>query len=279
MPVRKIIQIDEELCTGCGACIPNCPEGAMQVIDGKARLVSDILCDGLGACLGTCPEGAITVIEREAEPYSERKVMQNMVSFGDATVFAHLKHLQDHGETGFLREALDYLEEIGHPNPLEDPPEGSGGEVPSVCGCPGTAETVIADVAEATEEPTGAAPVSQLRHWPVQLNLVNANAPFLRGKELLVAADCVPVAMANFHQDYLRGRSVVIGCPKFDDARAYLAKFKEIFAINDIKKVILVHMEVPCCFGLRQLIDRAVQVSGKDIEVEEVVVSIEGKPV
>ena len=279
MAVRKIIEIDEELCTGCGVCIPNCPEGAMQVIDGKARLISDILCDGLGACLGTCPEDAITVIEREAEPYSERKVMENMVKFGDNTVYAHLKHLEDHGETVFLGEALAYLEEIGHPNLLENPPDAYEEEVPSVRGCPGSAEMVIADVEDAADEPSGATPRSQLRQWPVQLNLVNANAPFLKGKELLVTADCVPIAMANFHQDYLRGRSVVVGCPKFDDARAYLAKFKEIFAVNDIEKVLLVHMEVPCCFGLKQLVDRAIEVSGKDIEVEEVIVSVEGKTV
>ncbi len=279
MPVRKIIEIDEELCTGCGVCIPNCPEGAMQVIDGKARLISDILCDGLGACLGTCPEDAITIIEREAEPYSERKVMGNMVKFGDNTVYAHLKHLEDHGETELLQEALAYLEEIGHPNLLKNPPEGGVEEVPSVCGCPGTAEMVIADVEDGPAEPSGEAPRSQLRHWPVQLNLVNANAPFLKGKELLVAADCVPIAMANFHQDYLRGRSVVIGCPKFDDARAYLNKFKQIFAVNDIKKVVLLHMEVPCCFGLKEIVARAVHTSGKDIEVEEVVVSTEGKSI
>lgn len=277
MPVRKIIEIDEELCTGCGACIPNCPEGAMQVIDGKARLISDILCDGLGACLGTCPEDAITIIEREAEPYSERRVMENMMKYGDNTVYAHLKHLQDHGETGFLQEALDYLEEIGHPNLLENPPETDEGEPSSVCGCPGAREMVIGDVEDVADEPVGDAPLSQLRQWPVQLNLVNANAPFLKDKELLVAADCVPIAMANFHQDYLRGRSVVIGCPKFDDARAYLDKFKQIFSVNDIEKVVLLHMEVPCCFGLKQLVDRAVQTSGKDIEMEEVIVSVEGK--
>jgi NAD-dependent dihydropyrimidine dehydrogenase PreA subunit len=276
MPVRKIIEIDEELCTGCGLCIPNCPEGALQVIDGKARLISDIFCDGLGACLGECPEDAIAIIEREAEPYSERLVMENMVRHGDNTVYAHLKHLQDHGETGLLMEALAYLEEIGHPNLLEHPPEGAD-QVPETHACGlDEPELVMTDVEE-TKVPEGPSPESQLRQWPVQLNLVNANAPFLRGKELLVAADCVPVAMANFHQDYLRGRSVVIGCPKFDDARAYLEKFKQIFAINDIEKVTLMHMEVPCCFGLKQLVDRAVQVSGKDIQVDELVISVQGR--
>lgn len=276
MPVRKIIEIDEDLCTGCGVCIPNCPEGAIQVIDGKARLISDIFCDGLGACLGKCPEDAITIIEREAEPYSERKVMENMMRAGDNTVYAHLRHLYDHGEEGLLGEALAYLAEIGHPNLLEHPPEGAG-DVPDLQACGlDEPETVMGDVGEAPTEAEAPRRESQLRHWPVQLNLVNPNAPFLKGSELLVAADCVPVATANFHQDYLRGRSVVIGCPKFDDARAYLEKFKQILAVNDIRKVTVLHMEVPCCFGLMQLVDRAVKTSGKDIEVEEVVMSVQG---
>jgi NAD-dependent dihydropyrimidine dehydrogenase PreA subunit len=277
MPVRKIIEIDEDLCTGCGVCIPNCPEGALQVIDGKARLISDIFCDGLGACIGECPEGAISIVEREAEPYSERLVMENMMRAGDNTVYAHLRHLQDHGETGLLGEALAYLEEMGHPNLLVHPPEGAG-DVPAMHACGmGEPEMVVADVEAPV--PDGPRPESQLRQWPVQLNLVNANAPFLRGKELLVAADCVPVAMANFHADYLRGRSVVIGCPKFDDARAYLAKFEQILAVNDIEKVILLHMEVPCCFGLKALVERAIHKTDRDIELAEVVVSVQGKEI
>jgi ferredoxin len=279
MPVRKIIEIDEELCTGCGVCIPNCPEGALQVIDGKARLISDIFCDGLGACLGECPEEAITIIEREAEPYSERLVMENMVKHGDNTVYAHLKHLQDHGETGFLNEALTYLAEIGHPNLLEHPPGGAG-DIPEMHACGlDEPEMVIGDTEDASTSEDGPRQESQLRQWPVQLNLVNANAPFLKGRDLLVAADCVPVAVANFHQDYLRGRSVVIGCPKFDDARAYLEKFKQIFAVNDIEKVTLVHMEVPCCYGLKQLVERAIQTSGKDIEMDVIIISVEGKEI
>ncbi len=279
MAVRKIIEIDDELCTGCGVCIPNCPEGALQVIDGKARLISDIFCDGLGACLGECPEDAISIIEREAEPYSERLVMENMMKHGDNTVYAHLKHLQDHGETGLLNEALAYLEEIGHPNLLEHPPAGADA-VPDMHACGlDEPEMVIGDVEDARAPAGSPRQESQLRQWPVQLNLVNPNAPFLKGKELLVAADCVPVAVANFHQDYLRGRSVVIGCPKFDDARAYLEKFKQILAVNDIEKVKLLHMEVPCCFGLKALVDRAVQVSGKDIQVEEVVISVQGREI
>lgn len=279
MSFRKIIEIDDETCTGCGVCIPNCPEGAIQIIDGKARLISDIFCDGLGACLGKCPEDSITIIEREAEPYSERLVMENMMKFGDNTVYAHLKHLQDHGETGFLNEALAYLAEIGHPNLLENPPE-SADDIPEMHACGlDEPEMIMGDVEDASAAPAGERPESQLRQWPVQLNLVSPQAPFLKGKELLVAADCVPIAMANFHQDYLRGRSVVIGCPKFDDARAYLEKFEQIFAINDIDKVTLLHMEVPCCFGLKALVERAIHKSNKQIELNEVVVSVQGKEI
>ncbi|UCC93454.1 MAG: 4Fe-4S binding protein [Thermoplasmata archaeon] len=278
MAVRKIIEIDDELCTGCGICIPNCPEGALQIIDGKARLISDIFCDGLGACLGECPEDAISIIEREAEDYSERLVMENMMKHGDNTVYAHLKHLQDHGETGFLNEALAYLEEIGHPNLLEHPPEGAD-DIPDMHACGmDEPEMVMGDVEEAPA-PEGPRPESQLRQWPVQLHLVNPNAPFLQGKELLVAADCVPFALASFHQDYLKGRSVVIGCPKLDDARAYLEKFTQIFEVNDIEKVTLLHMEVPCCFGLKALVDRAIQKSGKSVEMEEVIISVQGKEI
>jgi Pyruvate/2-oxoacid:ferredoxin oxidoreductase delta subunit len=275
MAVRKIIQIDEELCTGCGICIPNCPEGALQIIDDKARLVSDMFCDGLGACLGECPEDAITIIEREAEPYSERTVMQQMVKQGVNVVRAHLEHLKDHGETGFLNEALVYLEEIGWENPLEI--EGEEDDLLPMA-CAGTEpEMIIGDLEETQSPPSGAPPESQLRQWPVQLNLVNPNAPFLSGKELLIAADCVPVAMASFHQDYLRGRSVVIGCPKFDDARAYLEKMTQILTVNDIEKVVLLHMEVPCCFGLKALAERAIHKTGKDIQLESAIISVEGK--
>jgi Pyruvate/2-oxoacid:ferredoxin oxidoreductase delta subunit len=279
MAVRKIIEIDEELCTGCGVCIPNCPEGALQIIDDKARLISDIFCDGLGACLGECPEDAISIIEREAEPYSERLVMENMMKAGDNTVYAHLKHLQDHGETGFLGEALAYLEEIGHPNLLEHPPQGAD-DIPDMHACgQDEPEMVIADVEDAAAPPDDVRIESELRQWPIQLHLVSPQAPFLQGKELLVAADCVPFAMANFHQDYLRGRSVVIGCPKLDDARAYLEKFTQIFTLNDIEKVSLLHMEVPCCFGLKALVERAIHKSGKTVEIEEVVISVQGKEI
>ncbi len=283
MAIRKIIEIDEELCTGCGVCIPNCPEGAIQIIDEKARLLSDIFCDGLGACLGKCPEDAITIIEREAEPYSERLVMENMMKHGMNTVKAHLSHLRDHGEEGFLREALDYLEEMGIENPLETGTDAAttaedvdDDPLPGIHACPGSREMILGDVEEAPA-PVGGPIPSQLTHWPVQLNLVNASAPFLKGRELLIAADCVPVAMANFHQDYLRGRSVVIGCPKFDDARAYLDKLTQIFTVNDIDRVTLLHMEVPCCFGLKVLAERAIHKSGKSIEMDEVVVSVKGE--
>jgi Pyruvate/2-oxoacid:ferredoxin oxidoreductase delta subunit len=279
MVVRKILEIDEDACNGCGVCIPNCPEGAIQIIDEKARLISDIFCDGLGACLGKCPEDAITIIEREAEPYSEWKVMENMVKQGMNVVKAHLSHLKDHGEEEFLREALDYLEANGYENPLE---EDASDEGPAAVGdthaCAGSREMVIGDLEE-PEPSSSEAPRarSELRQWPVQLNLVSPQAPFLKGKELLITADCVPIAVANFHQDYLKDRSVVIGCPKFDDAMAYLEKLTQIFTVNDIERVKLLHMEVPCCFGLKAIAQRAIEDSGKAIELNEAVISVQGE--
>jgi len=195
---RKIIRIDEEKCTGCGDCIPNCPEGALQVIDGKARLVSDLFCDGLGACIGHCPVGAITVEEREAEPYDERKVIERIVAQG----------------------------------PEHDIPEPE----PASSGCPG-ARAMCLEPAEATEgEPSGRA-VSRLRHWPVQIALVAPIAPFLDGADVVVVADCVPFAYANLHEDFLKGRAVLVGCPKLDDAEAHIKKLAAILEHNDIRSI------------------------------------------
>jgi ferredoxin len=272
MALRKIIEINEDICNGCGQCIPNCPEGALQLIDGKARLVSDLFCDGLGACIGECPVDAITVIEREAEPYNETKVMENIVKQGSNVIAAHLKHLKDHNETGLYNEAVNYLKNNGIDIPenyKEDTKESisgkhSGDRLP--CGCPGSA---VMDLREEKYE-------SQLRQWPVQIMLVPPNAPYFQGADLLVAADCVPFAYAGFHQDFLTGKVVLIGCPKLDDSKYYLNKFTEIFKLNDIKSVTVTHMEVPCCFGLAGMIKQAIKDAGKDIPVKTVNIGIKG---
>ncbi len=277
MSKRKIIKIDENKCNGCGLCIPNCPEGALQVIDGKARLVSDLFCDGLGACIGHCPEGAITIEEREAKKYDERKVMANIVKQGKNVVKAHLKHLKEHNEAGFLNQALAYLKEKGIDNPLVQ----VSAEKPVLpCGCPGTK---VMDFRRGNlPEKKGRVSTpqeSQLRQWPVQLALVPAYAPYLNNADLLIAADCVPFAYADFHEKLLKGKAVLVGCPKLDNLAAYKEKLAQIFEHNNIKSVTYAHMEVPCCFGLLGIIQSAISDSGKDIPFQEVIISITGEKI
>jgi len=266
---RQIIRIDEELCTGCGECIPNCPEGALQVIDGKARLVSDLFCDGLGACIGHCPEGAIAVEEREAEPYDERRVMENIARQGPNVIRAHLEHLRDHDQLGLLKTALDFLKERGIQVPRGAAAHGHAG------GCPG-ARTMQFDAPAAAESPTGRA-VSRLRQWPVQLTLVPPQAPYLQGADLLVAADCAPFAYANFHEDFLKGKVLLVGCPKLDDVEFYRRKLAEIFRQNDLRSIEIVHMEVPCCFGLAHVVQLALEDAGTAVPLTLTKVGIRGE--
>lgn len=278
MAKRKIIKIDEDKCNGCGLCIPNCPEGALQIIDGKARLISDLFCDGLGACIGHCPQGAIDIEEREASPYDEKKVMANIVKQGKNTIIAHLSHLKEHNEFGYLREAMDYLKEKGVKVNLEETAHavhsGSGG------GCHGSRM-----VDSRKKEELGKGEVSshknesQLETWPVQLKLVPAFAPFLNGADILIAADCVPFAYADFHEDLLKGRILLVGCPKLDDVSYYKEKISQIIKNNDIKSITYAHMEVPCCFGLLPVIKEAISESGKKIHFNDVNISIKGEKI
>ena len=281
MALRKIIEIDEDICNGCGDCIPNCPEGALQVIDGKARLIGDLFCDGLGACIGECPIDAIKVVQREAEPYNETKVMENIARQGKNVIDAHLKHLKDRGETGLYNEALGYLKKnnIEIAEDVEASSKNSENEDRLPCGCPGSA---VMDLRE--EEPCEAvkpgaqltARESKLKQWPVQIMLVPPTAPYLKGADLLIAADCVPFAYAGFHEDFLENKALLIGCPKLDDSEFYMKKFAEIFRLNDIKSVTVVHMEVPCCFGMLSIVKQAVKDSGKDIPVKAVNIGVRG---
>ena len=264
---RQIIKIDEEKCTGCGDCIPNCPEGALQVIDGKARLISDLFCDGLGACIGTCPVDAISVEEREAAPYDERKVMENIVKQGPNVINAHLEHLREHGEFELLKTALDYLRENDIPVPRPQVPAGGG--------CPGSRAMQFEEKA-ADAAPAGRA-VSRLRQWPVQITLVPPHAPYLQGADVALIADCVPFAYANVHEDFIKGRVVLVGCPKLDDVQAYRKKLAEVFRQNDVKSIEVVHMEVPCCFGLVHVLRQALGDAGKQIPVTETMISIRGE--
>lgn len=274
---RKIIRIDRETCNGCGQCLPNCPEGALQLIDGKACLVSDLFCDGLGACIGTCPLGAIHVEEREAEPYDERRVMANVVAQGAGVIRAHLEHLTAHGETGYLEQARQYLREKGIPEPAREP------QPAPAQGCPGLRELDRRPPEQAGGRAAAAAeggqPLpSELRTWPVQLHLLNPQSSMFAGADLLIAADCVPFAYAAFHRDFVRGAVPIVFCPKLDHAHeAYLEKLTAILRSHDVRSLRVVHMEVPCCSGTVALARRALADSGKRIPLGEVTVSLQGQ--
>lgn len=268
---RKIIKIDEEKCTGCGECIPDCPEGALQVIDGKARLISDLFCDGLGACIKTCPTGAMSIEEREAAPYDEYKAMENIAKGGENVIKAHLAHLKDHGEDKFYAQAIDYLQK----NDIKVPEETVK---PLPCGCPGTMQKDLRKKEKPPTQSTNVSLQSELNNWPIQLKLVNPHAPYLHGADLVIAADCTAFAYANFHQKFLKNKVLIMLCPKLDsDLDAYVEKLTLIFEQQEINSITLVHMEVPCCGGVEAIIKAAMQKSGKNILVKDYTVSIEGE--
>jgi len=275
---RNIIEIDEEKCTGCGLCIPDCPEGALQLIDGKARLVSDLFCDGLGACIGGCPEGAISVIEREAGPYDEKAVMETIAPQGEAVIKAHLEHLISHGEEDLYRQAIGYLHEHDIPVPVHEA-EGTRADSarrgpPPDMEYPGLPAKSIAEGRPARKTE------SALRHWPVQLKLANPRAPYFDNADLLVSGDCVPFAYADFHQDFLADKVMIMFCPKLDsDVPGYITKLANILSLHTIKSITIVHMEVPCCTGVRHIVKKALERSGKDVPVKEYTILIGGRAV
>ena len=272
---RQIIEIDEELCDGCEECIPGCPEGAIQIIDGKARLISDLFCDGLGACLGTCPQGAITVIEREAEPYDEVKVMENIIKQGENTIKAHLKHLHDHGEVEFLKTAESILEENGITIPDYKSP--APGCAPG-SGCPGSQSMAFVDQIQTPENAATTDVPSALTHWPIQMHLVSPMAPHFVGSDLVLAADCVAFSLGNFHQKYLPGKTVAIACPKLDQQQQiYLEKLKVLIDEAKINTLTVMIMQVPCCRGLLMMAQQAQQESSRKIPVKVMVVGIQGE--
>lgn len=272
---REIVLIDEERCDGCGLCIPGCPEGALQVIDGKARLVSDLLCDGLGACVGECPRGAIAVEEREAEAYDERQVIALIAQKGLNTVAAHLSHLKDHGQTEFYDQAVAWLKE----NDMEIPKEktghghsheGHGG------GCPGSRAVSFAREDDAASHLEGKRP-SQLAQWPVQMHLLNPASPHFQGSNFLLAADCVAFALGDFHKDYLKGKTLGIACPKLDEGQdVYLEKLKALVDQAKIDTLTVMIMQVPCCRGLLALAQQAVAQSTRKVPVKAIVVGLQG---
>jgi NAD-dependent dihydropyrimidine dehydrogenase PreA subunit len=292
---RKIISIDEEKCTGCGQCIPDCPEGALQIIDGKARLVSDLFCDGLGACIGTCPEGAIRVIEREAVPYDEKTVMATIAKQGKPVIKAHLEHILGHGQKTLYNTAIEYLIENTIAIPEHDhaayparpaQPADTCSPGPDVkhpfAGCPGSATRSIprGDQMGMPRQPSGDSTISELRQWPIQLTLLNPAASYFDNADLLISADCVPFANAGFHNELLRGRILIIFCPKLDaDIEGYVGKLVEIFNNHTIKSITVARMEVPCCGGVRYVVDKALAQAKKQIPVTEKTITIQGNVV
>ena len=211
---RQIIIIDQEKCNGCGLCVSDCPEGALRIIDGKARLVGDLLCDGLGACMKSCPEDAISVEEREAEPYDEIRVLENIVPQGRNVLQAHLEHLRNHGQSAYLQQAMTYLGEhrIAVDLPQESAPCQTSGRQ-----CPGSQSQTF--VAPPDDEEDGSTRPSRLTHWPIQLHLISPAAPHFRNSDLLVAADCAAFSYGDFHKDFLKGKTLTIACPKLDSGQ------------------------------------------------------------
>lgn len=220
---RKIIEINEEFCDGCGQCVTSCAEGALQIIDGKAKVVADMFCDGLGACIGECPTGALKIIEREADEFDVEAVEKHLHTCPSAMLQTFT--CEDANKPSFIGEA---------------------GE-------------------------------SALTHWPIQIKLVPAKAPFLKGADLLVLADCVPVSFPTLHRDFLKGKAVMMGCPKFDNVQEYIDKFADVFKTAGIKSVTAAIMEVPCCSGLPVIVKKGMEKAGVNVPMEKVVISTKGK--
>ncbi len=288
---RTIIKIDEELCNGCEACVQGCHEGALQMIDGKARMVSELFCDGLGACIGDCPVGAITLEEREAEPYDEIATIERMIPKGERTIIAHLKHLKDHGETDYLKQGVSYLRANGiNINFAEVHNHGGAGCASKPAapaqhqhgggGCPGSREMSFASAKPAAPGFSMApqvASASQLRQWPVQLHLLNPQAGYFRSADVVLAADCVPFSFPDFHNRYLAGKTLAIACPKLDSNQdVYLEKLVSMIVNSQINTLTVVIMEVPCCGGLLRLAQKAVEISGRKIPVKLAIIGVQG---
>ncbi len=295
-----MVKIDEDLCNGCGECIPNCHEGALQIIDNKARLISDLLCDGLGACIGHCPMSAITVEKREAEAYDETKVMELMIEKGKNTVIAHMKHLKDHNETAYLKEAVAYLktneEQISfsvseviqavhnHGKIIEKTAFASALKIDSVSnaggGCPGSAARSLEPKGMASNQSNPLKAPSELRQWPVQMHLINPSAGYFKGTDILIAADCIAYAMGNFHDKLLKGKSLAIACPKLDDGQdIYLAKMIALIDQAQVNTITVAMMTVPCCGGLGRLVKTAAEQAIRKVPVKFTFVSAEGEVV
>lgn len=242
---RKIIRIDEDLCTGCGDCVVACAEAALEVIDGKARVVNDIFCDGLGACIGECPEGALEIIEREALEFDEEEVEKRLES---------LNH-KESIETEQVRQIVaDHAQQ---------------------CGCP-SAQTMVFDEPEVQTELAGKIP-SALRQWPVQMHLINPGAPYYQGADVLLSADCVGFSYGDFHRDFLKQKSIAIACPKLDQGKEiYIEKIKSLIDDAKINTLTVAIMDVPCCSGLLGLAQEGAKRANRKVPIKYIVVGIQG---
>ncbi len=327
---RTIIKIDEDLCNGCELCVEGCHEGALQMIDGKARMISDLYCDGLGACIPECPVGAISLEEREAEPYDEIKVIERIAPKGEATVIAHLNHLIEHNQDDFVQQGIQYIKDHklevdleklkgfqtkeepaasvlqadnekqiqgAHSTKAADDRPGAGtfNSIQSTChthrsngiggGCPGSrmmqfgtstpTKKQVAPNDQSTAASTGG--VSALRQWPVQLHLVNPQAPYFENADVLLAADCVAFAMGDFHSRHLPGKGLAIACPKLDQGKdVYIEKLTAMINNARINTITVMVMEVPCCTGLLQLAKQAADKASRKVPVKTITVGLQG---
>jgi NAD-dependent dihydropyrimidine dehydrogenase PreA subunit len=244
---RTVIKIDEELCNGCGNCVRGCHEGALQLINGKAVMISDLYCDGLGACIGDCPVGAIELIEKETEPYNESAVMERIHTKGEDVILAHLKHLRDHNQTKWFNEGIDWLSE----------------------------NNITLQPQFAPTAPLSGA--SELQQWPVQLHLLNPAADFFQGTDLLLASDCSAFTSGSFHSQFLKNKALAIACPKLDsNTESYVQKITEMIDQSKINTITVLMMEVPCCGGLMRIVEMAKNNARRNVPVKSIIMSVKG---
>lgn len=272
--LRDIIEIDETLCNGCGDCVPACHEGALQIIDKKARLISDLMCDGLGACLGECPTGAMKVIQREAVPYDERKVMENIIKGGNNVIKAHLQHMLDHNELEYYDIAVQVLNEQSIKIPRLDKQQKSS-------SCPGHKEQKLDPIpVNKIQETQINDTASQLSQWPIQLHLINPTSPEFNNIDLLLASDCSAFAAGDFHARYLKGKKLVIACPKLDsNQQTYIEKLTILIRYSRLKSLTILRMDVPCCGGLSKLVETASQQTRKSIPIHTITLNKYGQEI
>lgn len=300
---RDIITIDRDKCNGCGLCVSGCHEGALQLIDNKAVLISELMCDGLGACIGECPEGAITIEHREAEAYDEALTISKMVANGKNTVVAHLKHLKDYNEKEYLRQGVEWLlanrdklnfnlDEVMQEvhNHSKGSACGCGDNQPKQPqvqvqqhahhhggGCPGSAARSFGGGMAMVQDNAMVSGKSELTHWPVQLHLINPQSGHFRGSNLLLAADCVAFSLGNFHSNYLKGKTLAIACPKLDSNKeSYIEKITSLIDDAQVDTITIMKMEVPCCGGLLQLAKMAMERAKRKVPIKMMTVGIQG---